>query len=77
MAPPVWNTPGVLSAFRLLGSLGLMVALGTVAGVMLGAWADRRLATGGYLTALGVFVGLAVGIGGAAALLKREGTWKQ
>ena len=62
---------------RLLGSLGLLVAGGTLAGLLIGGWADRRLDAGGALTALGLLLGVGVGLAAAVAVLLREIPWKQ
>lgn len=66
-----------LGALRLLGSLGLMVAGGTVCGLLLGGWADRKLEAGGVLTVLGLLLGVGAGLAAAVAVLLREIPWKQ
>lgn len=41
------------------GTVGLEIALSVVVGFLGGSWLDRKLGTGGWLTALGVAYGVA------------------
>ncbi len=71
------SSVSVMTAFALVGQLGLVMALPIVAGVLLGAWADKALGAGGLVLVGGILVGVAVGILGTAQLLMREIPWKR
>ena len=57
------NTRQVLRALAIATSFGLTLALLTAAGVVGGRWLDGRAHTGPLFMILGLFVGLALGVG--------------
>lgn len=66
-----------LTALGLVGTLGFLVALPIVGGVLLGAVLDRLAGGGGLILLGGVLAGVAAGIYGAYRVIMREIPWKR
>lgn len=64
-----------LAALRFVGSLGLLVAAGTVLGLGLGELAARFVGHPGLLRALGILTGLMAGLGAAVSIVLKEIKW--
>jgi uncharacterized protein YneF (UPF0154 family) len=66
-----------LSALGLIGSVGLVVAMAVLGGLLLGLFLERRIATGGLVVVVSILAGLILGIYGAYRLLSRELPWNR
>jgi len=65
------HPPGVAHALALVGSLGLVLVVPVLAGVIAGAALDRALGSGGVATLLGALGGIAAGFYTAWRLIMR------
>ncbi|WP_176719912.1 AtpZ/AtpI family protein [Desulfuribacillus alkaliarsenatis] len=59
-----------LKAIVLVTSIGIQFAAAIVIGVLIGSYLDGRFGTGQLFMVMGVFLGLAAGLLGAAKLIK-------
>lgn len=60
----VWATRGERSVWRnlaMFGSLGWLIVIPTLIGLVAGRWLDGSLGTGITMTAAGIFVGVCLG----------------
>ena len=76
---PTGKSDSQFSSYRamaLVFQVGLLVSGGAVLGVMAGIWVEKRLDQQGWPVAVGVFVGLAVGLALAIVRLMQEVRWK-
>ncbi len=60
---------GDLTAFALIGQVGLMISLGAVLGIVVGLFIDDKLGSSPVATIIGLLLGLAVGIYGVYRLV--------
>ena len=70
---PDWN---MVTAFALLGQLGLTVAIPIVLGGIVGKYLDTWPHTRGIVLLLTILLGIAAGAYGAYRLLAKELNWK-
>ena len=61
----------ILEALAVTTTIGVELAVMSVAGFYAGRWLDQRLHTDPWLTAAGVLLGVAAGIWGVVQTLKR------
>lgn len=76
---PSGKSDSPFSSYRAMGlvlQVGLLVSGGAVLGAMAGIWVEKRLEQQGWPVAVGVFVGLAVGLMLAVLRLLQEVRWK-
>jgi len=66
------NEFSAMSAFALVGQLGLVVVTPIVLGALAGAWLDARAETGGLLLIGCLLLGLGGGLAGAWRIVMRE-----
>lgn len=76
-SPPPSTELSALTALRLVGTLGLLVACGAVLGLGVGEVAARFVGYPGLLRACGILTGLMAGLGAAVRLLLKETQWNK
>jgi hypothetical protein len=65
------------SALRLVGLVGFLVSASILTGTWVGIKLDQTLQTQGIVTALGILLGLFIGLGLAGWLLLRETQYRR
>ncbi len=70
--PPNGEGFAIRSALRLVGLVGFLVSASILTGTWVGIKLDQALETQGIVTALGILLGLFIGLGLAGWFLLRE-----
>ncbi len=75
-SPVPENEFTALTALGLVGTVGFLVAVPIVGGVVAGALIDRLAGTGGIGLIAGILLGVFAGMYGAYRVIMRETPWK-